>query len=790
MKLAKSLCILSIAGAIATIHAEGFQNGPVTFGSGDQAHPGGAKSFSSITLGGTGSVTINTQPTPKVTTLPAAGGLGFGYFSDGVYSVNHKPSQFTVTPSLQFRVPENQIHVLQIPARQVQVLEAPTPQISIVKTHAPQLQVLQSPSPQVRIQQAEDSQIHVQRQQPRILVSGPATSHGYTVNAPGLTKTATFGYPSGEVSITQSAPQVTVAQEPKLQVRLAQSQLQAPQGPQIRIQQDRAPQIKIQQAPIPQIKIQQAPASQIRIQQASAPQTRAQTQQPRTSVSGPATSHGYTVNAPGLTKTATFGYPFGDVTITQSAPRVSVSRVAPRFQVRAPQQQLQVVAASAPKINVLQTRAPQVRVMQTSSPEISVYQAPARRIRLLASAPQIRLRAQQPSISASGLTTSRGYTVNAPKAATLGYSLEGVSVTQSAPRVTVSQAPVSTLQLQVPQQQIRVAQAQAPQIRIQQAPAPQIGILQATVPQIRLSAPASKIRVQAQQPRISLSGPATSHGYTVNAPGLTKTATFGYPSSSISVTQSAPQLTLSRQTPLQLRFPQQEIRAPARQKRIQQQPQYQIVQGDVSIRQSDPRVTVTEQATPKVQVEVTQPQLQVFQSPTPQLKIQQAQAPQLHIIQAQPPQIHVVEALAPQLHLAQTASPQYRISQQPVSTYSVQQPKFSDVKSYQSEVHVIGAPTPHIEISQPHVKTIQIQTPKTFTTSLSGLSAPSVRQQAFNTPSHGYSVSAPGFIKHKTFSGPAVYGTHQGGGGVSGASGIGNVDFSIRQPREVMAKAA
>lgn len=66
--------------------------------------------------------------------------------------------------------------------------------------------------------------------------------------------------------------------------------------------------------------------------------------------------------------------------------------------------------------------------------------------------------------------------------------------------------------------------------------------------------------------------------------------------------------------------------------------------------------------------------------------------------------------------------------------------------------------------------------------------APAVRQQAFNTPAHGYSVSAPGFTKHKTFAGPSVYGTHQSGG-VGGASGIGNVDFSYRQPA-TKAKAA
>ena len=28
-------------------------------------------------------------------------------------------------------------------------------------------------------------------------------------------------------------------------------------------------------------------------------------------------------------------------------------------------------------------------------------------------------------------------------------------------------------------------------------------------------------------------------------------------------------------------------------------------------------------------------------------------------------------------------------------------------------------------------------------------------------PSHGYTVNAPGFTKHKTFAGPAVHGTNQ-----------------------------
>ncbi|XP_022700670.1 E1A-binding protein p400-like [Varroa jacobsoni] len=1018
------LCILLAANAISIIRAEGFFNGPVTFGSGDQAHPGGGKSFASVTLGGAGDTatsiqrdskistgsekvpvnknsesTISNQPriiqsaTPQISvvqtpapqvryvegdapqvrilggdledgvpqsrvpslsylqrTAPqvtisqarpsvsvtggetshgytvAAPGLTktgiFGYRSGGSLTVDSGAPQVSTvqTPNLQIQVPQQEIRFVQAPPAQLHVLETPAPQIRIVKAPTPQVQVLQAPAPQIQIQQAAVPQIRIQKtpipqikvraQQPQISVSGSATSHGYTVNAPGLTKTATFGYPSGSVSIAHSAPRVTVAQAPNVQLRVTQPQLQvlqnptsqikiqqvpapqikiqqapAPQiriqqapAPQIRIQQAPAPQIRIQQAPAPQIRIQQAPAPQIRIQQAPAPQIRiqqapappiriqqvpsqirVQAQPSRISVSGSATSHGYTVNAPGLTKVATFGYPSGGVIVSQSTPRVSVSEIAPRLQVRLPQQtrapQINVVQAQAPQISVLQPPASQTRVLKTAAPQLRIS-APVR---------QLQVRTQQPAISVS----KPNYSVNSlglTKTATFGYPSGRVSNTQSAPRVTVSQAPAARLQVRIPQHQIQVVQTPGPQIKIQQPPATQISVLQAPAPQVRvLQAPTSRIRLstspqvrlQTQQPKISVSGPATSHGYTVNAPGLTKTATFGYPSSEVRITQSAPRISVAQEaSKLQVRVPRQQIQvgqtlapqiqirtqqpqlqvlqAPGPQIRIQQAPASQIQvrtqqtnetgseivtssgytisspsltktatlgypPGDVTFIQSAPRVSVTEQGAPKLQFQIAQPELRVLQSPAPQIRIHQAPAAQYQLLQSPAPQLHVIEtpapkisllhSPAPQVHVLHSPQPQVHLLQPaPVSTYSVAaQPQISLVKGYRPQIHVVEAPAPRIDVIQPPTQTIKLEAPKTITTSIPGFSAPTVRRQAFNTPSHGYSVSAPGFTKHKTFSGPSVYGTHQGGG-VSGASGIGNVDLSIRQAAK--AKAA
>lgn len=65
------MCFLLIAGCIVSINGDGFHNGPVTFGSGNQDHPGGAKSFSTFTLGG--SHTVNTNAVPKVSTVTTQG---------------------------------------------------------------------------------------------------------------------------------------------------------------------------------------------------------------------------------------------------------------------------------------------------------------------------------------------------------------------------------------------------------------------------------------------------------------------------------------------------------------------------------------------------------------------------------------------------------------------------------------------------------------------------------------------------------------------------------------------
>lgn len=67
------MCLLLAAGSIGVIRGEGFLNGPVTFGTGDQAHPGGAKSFATFTLGGTAGNAVNTQSIPKVTTVSTGG---------------------------------------------------------------------------------------------------------------------------------------------------------------------------------------------------------------------------------------------------------------------------------------------------------------------------------------------------------------------------------------------------------------------------------------------------------------------------------------------------------------------------------------------------------------------------------------------------------------------------------------------------------------------------------------------------------------------------------------------
>lgn len=64
-----TLCLLLIAGSIASSYGDGFHHGPVSFGPGDQDHPGGGKSFTTFTLGGNSGNTVSVQSAPKVTTL-------------------------------------------------------------------------------------------------------------------------------------------------------------------------------------------------------------------------------------------------------------------------------------------------------------------------------------------------------------------------------------------------------------------------------------------------------------------------------------------------------------------------------------------------------------------------------------------------------------------------------------------------------------------------------------------------------------------------------------------------
>ncbi|XP_028966690.1 MAGE-like protein 2 [Galendromus occidentalis] len=645
-----------LTALVASARSEGFHNGPVTFGS-DLAHPNGAKSYATITLGASGALNSNTASRNAVTTSGEFAPLSqpqqftIQRSEPSVHFVQDSSPQFSVyrsapqvsyvqssapqfsllqssAPQYQFQVPQQQIQLFQSRAPQISVYERQAPQLSVYQAPAQQIRIQQAPAAQIRVQQAPATQVRVQQQRVAA-VSGPATSHGYTVNAPGLTKTATFGYPSGRTTITNSAPRVTVTQQsPRVQVRVDQPQVQVLQAPapQIRIQQ--APQLSVLQAPAPQIRIQQAPAPQIRVQQA--PATRFRVEQPRVSVSGPATSHGYTVNAPGLTKTATFGYPSGGVSISQAAQRVTVQE-APKVQVRVAQPQLRVVQAPAPQIRIQQAPAPQIRIQQAAAPQIRIQQAPA------------------------------------------------------------------------------------PQVQVLQAPAPQYSYVQDQAPQIR---------VQQQQSRVAVSGPATSHGYTVNAPGLTKTATFGYPSGGVSVTQAAPRVTVSEAPKIQLRVA---------------QPQFQYVQAEA-------------------------PQVHLVSSPQPRVSVVHSPAPQVSLVHHQVSPVSTLTYGAPQISVIRTQQPQYQYI--PVSA-----PQISFVRSAQPQVQ--------IEHEQQEERTIQVESPRVSAT-VSGYTAPNVRQQQFNTPSHGYQVSAPGFTKHKTFAGPSVYGTHQDSG-ISGASGIGHVDFSLRK---------